>query len=258
MERCIHGMSKESCSFCNPRNSTVKRRVRTTKERKDARHPPRLFESEPDTRMTSPPSRYHVVVITRGNKTNSTLGDVNATTQVVHISGSPFHWVVEEILKRAPNLQKLEVVPSLFDRVASASLELCHKRNVKVVSGYHSPELAWEKSRIQPSPKYLEQRDFLENLSEERRKLLDKLVAIGVEQAQMAVRYFCLEGQEYITQRQLADEWGIVGTGVVNQISTKINALLYFLNPSFEVSESAKKSAKAIQHYLDLTSAQRS
>jgi hypothetical protein len=167
-------------------------------------------------------------------------------TTFVHINGPLNLWAVEGILQQAPNLKTIQVIPSMFKKLHPDShLRLCQERGVAVVTGHVRPELVWEEGRI-VSPHYQAQKAFLTGVSGDQKKLFDELIALGFEAALMTSRYYCLNGEEFLSQRALCADFGY-GENINHYFSAKINAVLCYLDEAFEASLASKRLAKALR-----------
>lgn len=235
-ERCKHQMITVMCAICSPRRAAkepVKRKVATA-------------HGEAGASAASLQALGIVVLHTHGGRTHCMMDHLNESTVLVHISGSPFLWAFEEILRRAPNVKTIQVIPSAYAKLLPDShLRLCAARGVNVALGHIRPELAWEEPRI-VSPQYHLQRKFMLGLSGEQRQLFDELVQLGFESASIAARYFCLGGEEYMPQRLVAAEYGIPG-GRNSSVSEKVLGVLHYLDDTIEVGEGAKQVSRAMR-----------
>ena len=146
---------------------------------------------------------YVVVRGFRRDKTNVDI--VTAKTEVVHIDGAPFLWLIELVLELAPNLRVLQVTPGQMRHLHSDShLKRLAERGVVVRDGYHLVR----KGPRGASRSYQVDRQALHALAGEPKRLFDELIAFGFEDALLTSRYFCLNGEEYLPYHKLREEFG--------------------------------------------------
>lgn len=175
----------------------------------------------------------YVRIATNGGRHHHSFNDLDVSTRVVHINGYPHLWAIERILERAPNVSRIEVIPSMLARLhamkSSTVLELCRKHAVELVAGHDRPDMAWE-GKENRSSTYDRQRAFLIGLAGDVKERWEELLAMEFEAAQLTARYFCLRGEEYRVQRILGEDYGI-SQSTPHAVSMRINAVLYYLDP---------------------------
>lgn len=239
---CKHGLKPEYCSLCSPKMTalkTVKKRIPAVSEKKT------VFSASAISEISIKESGY-VVVRIRECANNRSCPHLGEKTRIVHIDGYPFLWAIKMILDLAPNLEKIQVIPTMVKELRGAKA-LIDERGVKVVSGHHRPDLAWsgEENR---SPFFQAQAKFLKELSDDQKRMLEELVALGFTPALMTVRYFCLNDEEFIPQRLVSKEFGYEEEN--RYCSLRINAVLHYLDPEFKVSKTSKKIAAFIKQRI--------
>lgn len=189
---------------------------------------------------------YAVVKTKRGHASFNKLG---AETAFVHIDGHPFLWAIEEMLRLAPKLRTIQVIPSKLRHLHSDThLKLCRERGVEIQSGHHAPELVWDEHR-NVNPFWRKQRAFLLALKGEQRALFDELNTFGFEHAQFVSRYFCLNGEEYLPHHRLAEQFGL--SRLPQVISRIVYAVLHYLDPSLDVIDTARTCAMSLQRRVE-------
>jgi hypothetical protein len=155
-------------------------------------------------------------------------------------------WAIELILEKAPCLRKIQVIPSMYGHLRPEShLKLCADRGVEVVTGHIRPDRAWIEGENR-SPFYKGQRSFFQNLQGEQKALWEELLAMNFESARMTARYFCLDNEVFISKRAIAEEYGYSLDGAM-EAYRKINAVISYLDPTFEVAMDAKRFAPGIK-----------
>ncbi len=233
---CKHGMPEAFCSLCNPPKQPAKRIPQHTKTTT-------VFGSSSITSRDIPNLGYAVIHTNKGREHHS-FGNLDNHTTMVHIDGHPFLWAVEKILASAPNLKSLRVIPSQEKNLLESHRELCRAKGVSIILGHHRPELAWDDGENR-SPFYQKQATFFKNLQGEQKQLWEELRMFSFEEAEIAARYFCLDGEDYLPQRVLAEQYGFEYSNT--QISTRINAVLFYLDASFVVGARSRQFARAIK-----------
>lgn len=239
MEICKHGIVKEWCALCNPPKPKRPRRQpkeqeRTTVHGAGVIHQQELFQSE------------WVIVQVWRKRNNFNLARLSERTKLVHIDGHPFVWLIKEILKRAPKLETIQVTPTMGQKISDSTRKMCAKRNVCFRTGYWRPEYAWEEGENR-SPFYVAPRAFLMSLEGEQKELFDELLALGFASAEMTSRYFCLKGEEFISQRALGEEFGFSGMGAASKVSAWVNGVIHYLDPEFEVGQDSSRRARNLK-----------
>lgn len=235
LERCKHNMVKIACDVCSPHRAAKQPMRRNG----STYHGAAALSAETMT------ANGVAVVRTANGRHHLATDRLNEHTALVHIDGHPFVWALEEIVKHAPNVKIIQVIPSMFDKIHNSHREVCAARGVRIVPGHVRPDLAWEDGRI-ISPQYQAQRKFMLGLSGEQRALFDELLALGFERAQITARYFCLGGEDYVPQRVLAEQFGFA-TGQNAVVSRHIVATLYYLDDTIEAGEDSKRAATTMR-----------
>lgn len=213
--------------------------------------------SSPTTRETTEslahtlrgPQFGAVVVIRpeRGSRGfHSSFASLSSHTKHVHINGHPFLWAVEEILRRAPNLKVLQVTPPMLRHIHEASphVGLLKSRGVQLVPGYVNPEIAWANDGSPRDPRFFQLQRML--LVPERRAALDELITFGFEMAAFTKRYFCLDGEDYLPYRKLAEQLDFY-THHEALISYQVNGIVHYLNPEYAVIDRSTQYVRALR-----------
>lgn len=187
-----------------------------------------------------------VVVQTQRGRSHASFARINRHTQMVHIDGYPFVWALELILKRAPNLRTLQVIPSGLPRMHPQShRRLCTERGVRIIAGHVMPQCAWE-GEERRSLGYEAQLRFYRNLKGKRKRLFEELLELGFPEAHMAARYFQLGGEPYITQRELGVAYGYSQTHSWH-VSVTIRAVAAYLNPRDAMGEEVRTRVRVMR-----------
>jgi len=164
--------------------------------------------------------------------------DLRRDTRFVHIVGRPTTWVVKLILKKAPRVEVIEIAPGWKGELVPRTREIC-KGKVKFQIGY----------KTEPRPHYRRQQAYFLSLlrDEKKRRLFDELIMIGIQDAVIAGRYFGLNGEVFASLAQIAREFDLV----TNTVCHKINAVLHYLDDSFDVSGRAKMAVRGIENRVN-------
>lgn len=241
MERCKHGTYTIFCAFCKPpaEEPSNERRPATRKDRT-------VFGVAALNGKELERTGY---VVIKARKDHHSFRDLNNETLFVHIDGMPFLWAIELILKLAINVRTIQVIPSMLRKMHPDShLRLCRERDVEVRSGHHRPNMAWKPGENR-SPFYDRQQEFFRAMEGEQRILFEELLAMNFDATAMTARYFCLDGEEYTAQRLLAEEYGFGEDE--RQVSMRINAVIYYLDPSFDAGDRSKQFADVLKRRVE-------
>lgn len=226
---CKHGMNVEWCGYCN--------------EPDPPRKPARRERSTVNEKETISIGWFHgrgeAIVHTNVREAQNTsfLG-LDPTTHLVHIDGCPNLWAIEKILEQCPNLKTIQITPRSGHHLKKRHRELCENRNVEIRLGYWNPLLAWPEGENR-SPYFRQQREFLKTLPEGQRLEFEELIELGFEDALITARYFCLKDEPYLAQREICTEFGLPQRET--SVSVRVNAVLFYLDPTFECGENAKR-----------------
>lgn len=232
--KCKHGIRSDWCAYCSglmlakatPRRAEHRAVVGTV-------HAAGVMSKEQVSAFG------HVLISTHGTRYKTHAFDhLDDSVLLVHIDGHPFVWTIELILDRAPNVRKIQVIPTMRRKITETHLKLCRDHGVEIVAGHFRPEMAWKGERI-TSPSYAGQRNFLKSLTGEQKALFEELLALGFEEVRMAARYYCLDGGDYIPQHVVAAEYGY-GDKNNSLVSRKINGILLYLDPGFQTGKDSR------------------
>lgn len=239
-ERCKHGLLAAQCGACHPVPSP----------------PPRHQAAEVRARAAGAvdPSRYvsrqYVVIHTncRNAEHRGGFERLGPETEVVHVDGMPFLWAIRRILELAPNLKTLECIPSMLRKLhEDTHRKLLRERGVSIVGGHYRPESAWNDNRPRATS-YERHRRFFWYLRGEQRVLFDELLAMGLESAQMAARYFCLAGEEYVPLYAISEMHGVKGDSLASQ---NIGAVIHYLDPNFKTGTDSMRRSRCIAQRVE-------
>jgi len=236
--RCKHGMRTEFCSVCTPaplpasvpRHVTVKQ-GRVLRERTPPLEAPYLGGRYALVHVAGPHFCGHVHAVEH----------LTTQTEVVHLHGHPYVWVVEAVLAQAPNLRRLQVIPSMVRACKETVRTLCAARGVQIVAGHHRPDLAWAEDEIRHTPLYGHYQRFLRGLAGIQYEQFQELLVMGFEAAQLAARYYCLASEAPITLRVLADDHGLES---ISGASSHIHAVFYYLDSSIQAGKASVRLAR--------------
>lgn len=235
---CIHGIEESWCSFCKSRKEQA-----LEKREPKPRGTTTIYGQGVVQNSEIMSSGYALVSI-KGKKSRCNFSQINRSTTFVHIDGWPFLWAIKHILELAPNLKKIRVIPRAEKKIHESHRQVCAERGIRIVTGHHRPQSIWRENHI-ISRHYKSQRRFFLNLKGEQQALFEELLRLGFEQAQIASRYFCLHEEEFIHQSSIAEEFGYGKEE--RHISIRINAVICYLDSSFEGGDRPKQMALAIQ-----------
>jgi hypothetical protein len=244
-------MDARFCALCRP---ATPQPIRASAGHRQRLSPPTETETRVALGRVLGQREYSYVVVStqRGNREapDSSFADISSRTEKVHLAGFPFLWAVEEILRRAPNLKVLQVVPTMMRHVPESSRHLATLKahGVKIVTGYDRPEVAWATNNECRDPRYRRLRQML--LRPENRAQLDELCELGFEMAHYARRYFCLDNEEYVPYRILSAERGI-HVRQDHAVSAYINGIIHVLDPTYQVNIRSASFARSLVKRAD-------
>lgn len=82
------------------------------------------------------------------------------------------------------------------------------------------------------------------------KELFNEMLEHGIIAAEIAARFFCLRGEEYITLAELSlcdPQWKLP----ISRLSAKISAVLFLLDPTVRISEESRRTAGMILRRLE-------
>jgi hypothetical protein len=192
--------------------------------------------------------------------TEKGLNGLGDEVEKVHVSGYLFVWVLKEILSRAPKLQVIQVVPAYFCYLRKSHLSLCEKKKILLEEGYEEPDRAWTKmERAFVTERFRKVREFLLNLTPKAKQRLNRLERCKeyAKMVEMLKKYYALdpfqreeERWQEITQEQLAGEYGL---GCCRYVSTRINGMLYYIDPILSDAYEAGRIAARMERRISKT-----
>jgi hypothetical protein len=249
VESCIHGMNPAWCSQCKALSQPKPVNRPKTYSGTTVRGVGVLTEVD----LSS--ARY-ALVRTQGHRkaAEATFHVLNSSIKVVHIDGHPFVWAIELILQKAPSIETIQMIPSAYQKLTGTHRSLCDDRGIRLVAGYHKPEMQWAEGENR-SPYYAAQQQFMKEMSGEQKALFDELLLMGFEFAQIAARYFCLNDESFMTQTSVAEMFGYSAQSF-GLISEGITGVLRYLDPMFVTGDSAIAIAGRIQRKVERLRAQ--
>lgn len=236
--RCKHGVNPSWCSLCTPKKEDpvkLKRPQRstgTTVHGSGSHQTSRRYEAG------------YVVVTPKGLRGRKDLDGRDDRIGFVHIDGYPYLWLIKWLLEHLSKLHTIQTTPKMERALHQEHRRLCEARNVRLVTGYHNPDLAWEGENR--SPHYRGQREFLLKLEGEQKGLFEELLQLGFHTATLTARYFCLRDEEFKSQRDVAIEVDF-STLLQHAISRHINAVFCYLDPTFQAAKRAGGIAEAMR-----------
>ena len=236
-DRCLHGMIPNSCAFCRPPAISKPKRV------------PRLRPREEHTvhgsgiELTYEAKKYEYVIIYAGKPDHPGWRMLSDSTVTVHIVQHPFLWAIEKIIEQCPKLEVIQMPARMHKKLTESHHKLCASRNVALKVGYHRPDLIWGDDENR-SPHYTKQRKFFLNLTGEQKQLWDELLLAKFPSALLTARYFCLNGEEFVTQQKVAEEFELERN---SSTSLYVNGVINYLDHTFEVSKMSTVHSHALR-----------
>ncbi|MEA1926094.1 MAG: sigma factor-like helix-turn-helix DNA-binding protein [Patescibacteria group bacterium] len=189
----------------------------------------------------------YIIIHTQPRK-HPNFGNLTEKTKKVHVSGHLFLWIVKLILSKCPNLESIQVVPKRMMEINKSHKRLCDSRGVKIDSGYYKPDLAWDAGESRLSS-YKLRRLFFQKLAGKQKALFNELLSFGFEEAIITARYFCLNKENFLCQRELGMEFGYLEKE--KAISRKVNAVISYLDETFSTSRVSMALACSIKRRVE-------
>ncbi len=180
------------------------------------------------------------------SKDRKYLSDIKEGMTHIHIQGHLFLWLLKEILKRAPNLKVIRVIPTEFRNLRGRHCRLLIDNGITVIKGHQRLCKIWQADRKLPE-KYRLKREYLKNLPAPQKKLFDELLGFELKSALITARYFCLNDEPYAPFSDIMTEFGYTSSrSCVHDI---VYSVLYYLDPSFNSSrnKSVKRRATTLR-----------
>lgn len=204
-KKCKHGLDQRYCALCQPRQT----RTNFPRYQKVTIRPRKEYTPTPTRSSHRGESQIYVVSTAEGRHGQSFIR-MSENIRFVHIDGFPFLWAIKLILERCQNLESIEVTPLYSKKLGPRHHQLCQERGVQLVQGYRKAKVAevWQDRKNPVHHSYGVLRAFLFNLNAEKKSLFEELLSFGFEEAQITARYFCLQEEPYMRQRELAQEYG--------------------------------------------------
>lgn len=246
MATCKHGIEEGWCALCEDfSRAKAKKEIKyPAKEKQDNQEVEWVVREEFPKK---PEAVGYLLVRTyqRKNPNRCGLNELDWQTTIVHIDGFPFLWAIEEILKRAHNLKTVEVIPGMMRCIGPRHRELCNEKGIAIKAGYYRPDLVWKEGEIR-SLEYKGNYSFFHGLEGKQKEKFEELLSLGFTSAQITTRYYCLSGEDLISQYELGRKFGYGGT-IANNISRIVNSIRYYLDPEFNTGEASKVMANALK-----------
>ncbi len=235
---CIHGIEEAWCSFCKSRKEQA------LEKREPKPSTATTVYGQGAAQSGEIMNDGYAIVTIRGKMNRCNFSQINRNTTFVHVNGHLFLWAIRHILKLAPNLKTIRIIPKNERRLHDSHRQACAEKRVQIITGHHWPQCVWRENRI-VSRHYQSQRRFFLNLKGEQQALFEELLRLGFEQAQIVSRYFCLSGEDFVHQSQIAGEFGFGQEE--RHVSMRVNAVIHYLDPTFESGDRPNQIASAMK-----------
>ena len=168
-----------------------------------------------------------------------TLNDVDSDTTRIHLSRNPSLRAIRALLKKAPNLEVLQVPPSRLEKMGSKHRAMLEKAGVKLEA---KKPIVTRKGRV--DRRYQEHRRYFRKLKGEQKRLFEELLAFCIKPALVTERYICWNGEEGISQQEVAKMWEMEAP---QRVSLMVCAVRKYLDPAFDTGATSTRMAGAIK-----------
>lgn len=166
----------------------------------------------------------------------------------IHVDGRPYLWIVEKIVAVLPNLQVLRITRTAERLFGPKHRALLEEKNVCLELGYCRPELAWKKYEPRNKKKYEENACRLRNLSSDQQKLFQDILALrGVDDAHVASRYLCLNGESYLPSHEVGRRFGYSPSCASSVVSFKVASVIKLLYDDAKASPAVCRHVKFLR-----------
>ncbi|GEM_PF-6301156 len=233
MNTCIHGIQSKLCGYCNG-TKKVGSRINVPKN-----IPSNESLVNAAAALTKKELPVNNAISIRPKRGHPSLVQLGPNITFIHFLERPAIWLIEEVLAKCPNLKTVQFLPNMLSSISPAQKELLSNKKVNFTSGHWKPEAAWAGPRIL-SPDYHVKKEFLMDLSGDQLKLFQELLDLGFDEALLASRYFCLKGEDFISQRECSEKFDLNFKIKAIGGSLFINAVISYLDPHFKVSNDTK------------------
>lgn len=247
MAKCKHHKNAEECLYCRIPGAEELNRRRPKRDWEDEgltdeeiRAIPLVGRAELDVIEIQYGVQYAKSVLIRESgytvvktlRKHPSFNNLDSRTRVAHIDGYPNVWAIEEILKRAPHLKAIEVLPVMFEHIKESALEVVKPRGVVFVQGFAVPELAWADTDDIRPPFWQRHRMFFRTLKGQKKELFEELLEFKIRAGLMTARYFCLDDEPYKAMRNLREEFDV---GHIHAFSMMVNAVIHYLDQTWPI-----------------------
>lgn len=163
----------------------------------------------------------------------------------VHFSGHPYVWLVKKVLKVSPGIKQIRLTPTRYAHMIPSISEICAAAGVEVVTGTIFPGTVWRRGRIYNETRYGRVVKFFQNLDLHQQELWLEFLATKHRFALVAARYICMNGEEYMSLRDVA---GLMGYGASSWChgSSVLRSVMKYLDPNIKASHAATERARII------------
>lgn len=177
-------------------------------------------------------------IIVQGIRNHPSHGQLTASTEAVHISYHPSHWLIKLILERAPNVEHISISHAEEKKLYETSRRLLKNHGIILkinrIFGYE---------RKKRGPIFFERKHFLDTVTGPSLRRLKNLLAIGHRGTKVLLHFYGARGYEEKFQVKMTAEYGYQRK---NHLSDDMNGVLHFLNPKIAVGKRAQEIARVL------------
>lgn len=177
-------------------------------------------------------------------------------TERLHLDGPPFRFVIQYLVDTLPKLSVVRITPTQEHAISPTSREILKAHNVSLEIG-HQVHNGWKEGDIR-QPTYAKNKKFFLSLTKRRQEKFNELLALGLLEARLAARYFCLHGETYVPLRELRE--ATTGEKIhvnLSFLSVMIHAVMLYLNPKLEVSATSRRQGEVLARRVERLRAQK-
>lgn len=193
-----------------------------------------------------PPQFFTIKTMAKRSVVDLQLQAIPEHTTHVHINGIPFLFAIKEMIRRLPELQCIRVTPRNQRNLQASHRTFLKESRVTIVTGSDFTGSYWKREEVRDKG-YKEKQKFFRDLTEAQQKCFKRLLEKEDRKALITSRYLCLEGEHYLPMNALCEDppysWSPKS---VCTISSHVQAVIHYLDPTISVTKTAASMAKTM------------
>lgn len=184
-------------------------------------------------------------------KLEKRIASLPRRTLKVHVDGLPYRWIVLMLVTTLPKLEVLRITKTAQRLLGDSHKTLLEENSVILEIGYHRPERAWKDTDVRRKV-YPKRSQWFQNLSSDQRKLFQELLALeDVNDADIASRYYCLNGEPYMPAHEVGKIFGYSPSCACSVVSFKVASVHKFLDEAVEAPADVCAHVKILKQKIE-------